>query len=584
MKYVQSVTLLGMSVLLGTLLPLGGLRAQSTNNYSTLINFNTNGLPVTRFDSVAAAIDAHDGEIAYFNGVYYLYGTSYGCGFLWQTQGSPFCGFKAYSSTDLVNWTDQGFLFNAQTQIWQTRCNGSTYGCYRPHVIYNQTNNQYVLWINAYDNQVGYHVFTSTNPVGPFTETTVPVLADSTNAPVGGLNNGDHDLFVDDDGTAYLAYTDWKSGGSILVEQLNSSYTSGTGNYVQVTPGSTEAPSLMKRNGTYYLLYSDPNCGYCSGTGTSYRTATSPLGPWSAGTNISANSCGGQPSFVSTIKLNSQVIFLYGSDLWNNGNANEAVANFFWAPLTFAANGSINLIVCQGQVNVAIMPEATPQLAITDLDNTSGSAGFTSFYDIGGNIQRSQSFVATRTGTLRAVSFCTFQNGNPNAALKIQIYQANSSYQPTGTALSSILVLPGSMGWAPQLITVSPGIAVTAGVRYAIVVSSTATQGRYGFEYNDLAPYPGGGEAYSSNNGSSFSAEKNRSFMFSTYIHPNAAQIELNWPSFYLGWLLQVQTNSLAMGLGTNWSLVPGSNVTNQVVMPINKSNGSVLFRLAYPN
>jgi hypothetical protein len=477
-------------------------------------------------------------------------------------------------------------LFNAQTQIWQTRCNGSTYGCYRPHVIYNQTNNQYVLWINAYDNQVGYHVFTSTNPVGPFTETTVPVLADSTNAPVGGLNNGDHDLFVDDDGTAYLAYTDWKSGGSILVEQLNSSYTSGTGNYVQVTPGSTEAPSLMKRNGTYYLLYSDPNCGYCSGTGTSYRTATSPLGPWSAGTNISANSCGGQPSFVSTIKLNSQVIFLYGSDLWNNGNANEAVANFFWAPLTFAANGSINLIVCQGQVNVAIMPEATPQLAITDLDNTSGSAGFTSFYDIGGNIQRSQSFVATRTGALSAVSFCTFQSGTPNAGLTIQIYQAGSAYQPAGAALSSILVMPDSMGWSPQLITVNPGIVVNAGVRYAMVVSSAASQGKYGFEYNDTAPYAGGGEAYSSNGGATFSAEQKRSFMFRTYIHPNAVrQVELNWPPFYLGWYLQVQTNSPAMGgLGTNWLTISGSAETNQVFIPINPANGSSFFRLASPN
>jgi hypothetical protein len=33
-------------------------------DHSTLVNFNTNGLQVTRLDSVAAAIDAHDGEIA----------------------------------------------------------------------------------------------------------------------------------------------------------------------------------------------------------------------------------------------------------------------------------------------------------------------------------------------------------------------------------------------------------------------------------------------------------------------------------------------------------------------------------------
>jgi hypothetical protein len=57
----------------------------------------------------------------------------------------------------------------------------------------------------------------------------------------------------------------------------------------------TEAPCLMKRNNLYYVLYSNPNCGYCA-TGTSYKTAASPLVPWSGGTKISVNSCGGQPS------------------------------------------------------------------------------------------------------------------------------------------------------------------------------------------------------------------------------------------------------------------------------------------------
>jgi hypothetical protein len=192
--------------------------------------------------------------------------------------------------------------------------------------------------------------------------------------------------------------------------------------------------------------------------------------------------------------------------------------------------------------------------------------------------------MATRNGILSAVSFCTSQTGTPNAGLKIQIFHANSSYQPTGAALSSILVLPDLIGWAPQLITVNPGIAVTAGVRYAIVVSSAATQGHYGFQYDDAAPYPGGGEAYSSNTGASFSAEKNRSFMFRTYIKPSAGgQMELIWDPFYLGWLLQVQTNSPAIGLGTNWFTIPGSGGTNQVFFPINPANGSTFFRLAYP-
>jgi hypothetical protein len=539
---MRHFTMLGISVMLCALVPLGILSAQTNNaksfdtdtnkimgaikDHSTLVNFNTNGLQVTRFDSVAAAIDAHDGEIAYFDGVFYLYGTSYDCGYEWGNKNASFCGFKAYTSKDMVNWTDKGFLFDAQTPVWQSRCNGSTYGCYRPHVIYNQKNNLYVLWINVYDNKVGYRVFTSTNPVGPFKEIAEPTLAINKDASVAGLNNGDHDLFVDDDGTAYLAFTDWRAGGAITIEKLNADYTSGTGACSKVTKGRTEAPGMMKRNGKYYVLYSDPNCGYCSGTGTSYRTAPSPLGPWSPdidspGINISSDSCGGQPSFVSTIKLKPDVIFLYGSDLWNNGAKNEALANFYWAPLSFAADGSINPIVCQDKVTVAVRPDLTPIPATVDLDNTSGADGFKSHCDIGGNIQRSQSFVATRTGTLSAVNFCTFKSGYPNAGLTIEIYQANASYQPTGSALSSILVLPDSIGWSPKSITVRPEIAVKAGVRYAIVVKSTTSSGGYGCEYSDSAPYPGGGEAYSSDGGKGFRAEPNRSFMFRTFIHTN---------------------------------------------------------------
>src|SRR5206468_13027004 len=42
-----------------------------------------NGSPGTfRFDVHGNAIDAHDGEIQRFGDTYYLYGTSYGCGYV----------------------------------------------------------------------------------------------------------------------------------------------------------------------------------------------------------------------------------------------------------------------------------------------------------------------------------------------------------------------------------------------------------------------------------------------------------------------------------------------------------------------
>ena len=60
-------------------------------------------------------------------------------------------------------------------------------------------------------------------------------------------------------------------------------------------------------------------------------------------------------------------------------------------------------------------------------------------------------------------------------------------------------------------------------------------------------------------------------------------QLQLSWPQDHLGWHLQIQTNSLNAGLGTNWVNVPDSATTNQIFIPINPTNGSVFLRLVYP-
>ncbi|GAB2850528.1 family 43 glycosylhydrolase [Microbacterium insulae] len=240
-----------------------------------------------RFDLNGDALDAHDGQILRYGDTYYLYGTTYGCGFQWQAAGSQFCGVKVYSSPDLVSWTPHEDLFDASTETWQERCGEGTYGCFRPHVAYNEANNQYVMWLNVYDNVSGYRVFVADSPIGPFTEIDEPELA-FPKGNDGGLNYGDHQIFIDDDNSAYLVATDWLSGGDLVVERLNDDYTSGSGDWSRVGLRATEAPTIFERDGTYYLTYSDPNRGYMT-TGTGFVTADNPLGPWT-GTSASADS------------------------------------------------------------------------------------------------------------------------------------------------------------------------------------------------------------------------------------------------------------------------------------------------------
>ena len=66
-------------------------------------------------------------------------------------------------------------------------------------------------------------------------------------------------------------------------------------------------------------------------------------------------------------------------------------------------------------------------------------------------------------------------------------------------------------------------------------------------------------------------------------VQASGNQLQLSWPQDHLGWQLQIQTNGLSNGLGTNWSVVPNSQLTNQVFIPINPANGTVFLRLAKP-
>jgi hypothetical protein len=59
--------------------------------------------------------------------------------------------------------------------------------------------------------------------------------------------------------------------------------------------------------------------------------------------------------------------------------------------------------------------------------------------------------------------------------------------------------------------------------------------------------------------------------------------LALSWPADHLGWHLQVQTNALGTGLGTNWVTWPGSELVTGTNITINPANAAVLYRLISP-
>ena len=61
----------------------------------------------------------------------------------------------------------------------------------------------------------------------------------------------------------------------------------------------------------------------------------------------------------------------------------------------------------------------------------------------------------------------------------------------------------------------------------------------------------------------------------------NGNLLDISWPA--AGGRLETQTNSLSVGIGSNWVTVPGSATTNRVIVPVDPANGSVFYRLALP-
>lgn len=456
-----------------------------------LVNYDAAGAPVVRLDVDGNQMDAHGGEIRMFGGLYYWYAETYGCGFEWQKHApSPFCGFHLYTSPNLTDWTDRGLLFDvSRWDPWQERCNWWTMGCFRPHVIHNERTGKYVLWVNTYDQPVGYHVLESSTPEGPFVEVALPKLAFN-RGPPGQVNNGDQNLFVDEDGTGYIVYAEWGiSGGDLVVERLTNDYLSGTGEYVRVGAHHSEAPSLFKHGGAYYIIASTPPNWAYGRSATTYFTASTPLGRWSRPKEISRESCGGQAAHVAQLPTsNGGSWYLFQLDLWINsdgggaGDANQAPAPQFWTPLSFNRDGEIHPISCRTRFGVdawtAQSPNPDPPVARLTCDIRAKQ---------GVKAVREFSAIVPTAGELDALEIPVYQRGEPDAPLLVEVVS------PTGSAIRRGEVHrqvgtwedPPIISWAARKLRVPVSTRVAEGERIALRLSSASTRGCYGFAFRD---------------------------------------------------------------------------------------------------
>ena len=205
-------------------------------------------------------VEAHESP----DGNLYLYGS-------WDLKGKDFyCSttYHVFSSNDLRKWKDHGPSFEGNA----VRFGGKSAKLYAPDCLYKD--GWYNLFFCMSDKTQG--IARSQTPWGPFTEA----------KPVMGADKKaiDPAAFLDDDGTVYYFWGQNSLMGAKLTPGLDAIEVSSVkqGIITNQAHGFHEGSSIRKRNGIYYLSYTDTSRKHLA-TCIGYATSGSPLGPYTKG-------------------------------------------------------------------------------------------------------------------------------------------------------------------------------------------------------------------------------------------------------------------------------------------------------------
>ncbi|MBW8864165.1 MAG: family 43 glycosylhydrolase, partial [Verrucomicrobia bacterium] len=271
-----------------------------------------------------------DPYIGYLAGQYWIYPTS-----------EDTKSFHAFSSSNLVDWVDQGEVFNLSQSSWAT--NG--YG-WAPCVVYFKGNYYFYYAMGGaagwQDSKIGVAVGAS--PTGPFVDIGVPLTVSQTSSP--HIEAIDPMVFFDTDGKAYLYYGG--SGGANLgIRQLNTNdMASFSGSLNVVTPANfTEAAFMSKRNGVYYISYSNGNW-QTNTYNVRYATGNSPMGPWTyAGQILTSDSLHKGPGSHAFLQLPNTDTWYICYHYWDSVYSTRHVA---LDSLVYNPNGTISPVTMTG--------------------------------------------------------------------------------------------------------------------------------------------------------------------------------------------------------------------------------------------
>ncbi|MFD3525035.1 family 43 glycosylhydrolase [Streptomyces sp. NPDC058653] len=285
-----------------------------------------------------------DPDVALYDDTYWVYPTTSKT-YAEQTY------LDAFSSTDMVNWTKHEKVLTTADISW------AEYAVWAPAPV--ERDGKYYLFFAANDIQDndslgGIGVAVADKPEGPYSDALGHPLIEQFH---NGAQPIDQDVFIDDDGQAYMYYGGW---GHANVVKLNDDLTSlGTfadgSTYKEITPADyVEGSQMFKRDGTYYLMWSEggwtgPNYS------VSYAMSDSPTGPFVKIEKVLA-----QDPAVAKGSGHNSVVNVPGTDIWyivyHRRPLSETAGNnrqLAYDRMYFNADGTIRPVTMQVEDNFA---------------------------------------------------------------------------------------------------------------------------------------------------------------------------------------------------------------------------------------
>lgn len=277
-----------------------------------------------------------------------------------------------YSTKDMKTWTPHGAIMKPTDFKWAVR------DAWAAQVVQRDGKFYFYTTVHHDDTNGGkaIGVAVSDSPTGPFVDARGSALVTERTTPSPyGWNDIDPTVFVDDDGTAWLAW-----GNPVLyLARLKPNMIELDGPIEKIAlPNYTEGPWLHKRNGLYYLTY--PSFAH---QGLSericYATAPKVIGPWTYRgllTGPARNSYTIHPG-IAEFKGQSYLFYhnaaLTLPDGQRGATGRRAVCVEY---LYYNHDGTMQPVV-QTEAGVSVPPQPAPQAKPTPIDHGKTDAGVT---------------------------------------------------------------------------------------------------------------------------------------------------------------------------------------------------------------